>query len=196
MCITAGLPGCASWQGTWGSKRASKATKGPMVTAATVDASALRSAGRCGLSPLVSRARCLRAAVQATTLQFVRSGLAPSTLRLPLSCTVVVASDECPCSSASGPCPCGGAGGASCGKRCAPPRFRCVSDSFCRRCSGAAPGRKKSWCRNQWPCGVDGLRSASHCPTMPPAWFASTRRCSPRRASWLDVPAGGIWACR
>ena len=56
----------------------------PMVTAATVDASAVWSAGRYGLSSVVCRARCLQAAVQATTLQFVRSRSAPSVLLLPL----------------------------------------------------------------------------------------------------------------
>ena len=48
------------------------------MTAATAAASAVRSAGLYCLSPVVSRARCLQAAVQATTQQFVQSGSAPS----------------------------------------------------------------------------------------------------------------------
>ena len=57
MCVAPGWRGCASRQGTWGSKRTGRAATGPMVTAATVDASAVRSAGRYGLSPVGSRAR-------------------------------------------------------------------------------------------------------------------------------------------
>ena len=98
-----------------------------MVTAATVDASAVRSAGRYCLSPMVSPVRCLQAAVQATDPQFVRSGSAPSALLLPLCCTVVVVSSWCPCSSTYLPCPGGRAGGAGCGKPCAPRRSGCVS---------------------------------------------------------------------
>ena len=76
-----------------------------MVTAATADASAVRSVGLYRLSPVVSRARCLQAAVQATAPQFVQSGSAPSVPLLPLSCTVVPVSSGGPCCSASGPCP-------------------------------------------------------------------------------------------
>ena len=54
------------------------------MTAATVDASAMRSAGLYCLIPAVSRAWCLQAAVQATSPQFMRSGSAPSALLLPL----------------------------------------------------------------------------------------------------------------
>ena len=46
------------------------------------------------LSPAVSPARCLQAAVQATAPQFVRSGSAPSPLLLPLCCTVVAVSSR------------------------------------------------------------------------------------------------------
>ena len=60
------------------------------MTAATVDASAMPSAHRYCLSPVVSRARCLQAAVQANTPQFVRSGSALSALLLLLCCTMVV----------------------------------------------------------------------------------------------------------
>ena len=73
-----------SRQGTWGSSCASHTATGPMVTTATVDASAVRSAGLYSLSPVVSRARCLQAAVQATAPQFVTSGWAPSASLLPL----------------------------------------------------------------------------------------------------------------
>ena len=128
-----------------------------MVTAVTVDTSAVRSAGLYCLSPVVSRARCLQAAVQATTPQFVRSGSASSALLLPLWCTVVVVSSGVSCSSAPGPCPGGRAGGARCGKSCAPRRSGCVWYGFCRRCSGAVRGRKRSWCRYQRPCAVGGV---------------------------------------
>ena len=47
------------------------------MTAATADASAVRSVGLYCRSPVVSRARCLQAAIQATALQFVQSGSAP-----------------------------------------------------------------------------------------------------------------------
>ena len=86
--------------------------------ASTVDASAVRSAGQYCLSPVVSRAKCLQAAVQATTPQLVRSGSALTSLLLPLCCTVVVVSRGGPCSSASWPCPVGRAGRASCRKAC------------------------------------------------------------------------------
>ena len=66
--------GRVSRQGTWGSRCASHAATRPMVTVATLDASAVRSAGRYCVSPVVSRLGCLQAAVQATTLQFVPSG--------------------------------------------------------------------------------------------------------------------------
>ena len=109
--------------------------------------------------------------------------------------TVVVVSSGGPCCSASGPSPGGRAGGAGCGKLCAPRRSGCVWYGFCRRCSGAARGRKSSWCGYQWPCAVDGLQSISHCSTTPPGCAASTRRCKPRRPWRLDVPAGGMWVC-
>ena len=100
-----------------------------------------------------------------------------------------------PCCSASGPCPCGRAGGAGCGKLCAPRRSGCVWYGFCRRCSGAVRGRKRSWCRYQWPCAVDGLWSVSHCSATPPGCAASTRRCNPRRPRRFDVPPGRMWLC-
>ena len=123
---------------TWRSRLIGDAANGPMVTAATVDASAVLSAGQYCLSPVVSRARCLQAAVQATTPQFIWSDSAPSALLLPLSCTVVVVSSRGPSGSASWPCPGGRAGGAGCGKPCAPKRSGCVFYGFCWRCSGAA----------------------------------------------------------
>ena len=82
--VAAGWRGRVSRQGTWGFSYAGHAATGPMVTAATVDASAVRSVGLYCLSPVVSRARCPQAAVQATAPQFVRSGTAPSALLLPL----------------------------------------------------------------------------------------------------------------
>ena len=91
-CVAAGWRGCVSRQGTWGSSCAGHATKRPMVMAATADASAVRSAGLYCLSPVVSRARCLQAAVQATAPQVVQSGSAPSAPSLPLCCTVVAVS--------------------------------------------------------------------------------------------------------
>ena len=97
-----------------------------MVTAATVDASAVRSAGLYCLSPVVSRARCLQAAVQATAPQFVRSGLALSTLLLLLCCTVVGVWSGASCCSALGLCPGGRAGRAGCKKLCTPRRSGCV----------------------------------------------------------------------
>ena len=96
------------------------------MTAATADASAVRSAGVYCLSPVVSRAGCLQAAVQATAPQFVQSGLTPSALLLPLCCTVVDVSSRGPCCIASGPCPGERAGGAGCRKLCAPRRSGCV----------------------------------------------------------------------
>ena len=104
-CVAAGLRGCVSRQGTWGSSCAGDAATRSMVTAATADASAVRSAGLYCLSPVVSRARCLQAAVQATAPQFVQSGSAPSASLLPLCCTVVAVSSGGPCCSASGPRP-------------------------------------------------------------------------------------------
>ena len=65
----------------------------------------------------------------------------------------------------------------------------------CLRRSRAACRRKKSWCKYQWLCAADGLRRVSHCSTTPPAWAALTRRCRPRVAGLLDVPAREIWAC-
>ena len=194
-CVAASWLGCVSRQGTWGSSCAGHAATGPMVTAATADASAVRSAGLYCLSPVVSRARCLQAAVGATAPQFVMSGSAPSAPSLPLCCTVVAVSSRGPCCSASGPCPGERAGGTGCGKFCAPRRSGCVWYGFRRRCSGAARGRKRSLCRYQWPCAADGLRSVSHCSTTPPGCAASTRRCKPRRPRLLDVPAGEIWVC-
>ena len=117
-CVAAGLPGCVSRQGTWGSSCAGQAATGPMLTAATADASAVRSAGVYCLSPVVSRARCLQAAVQATAPQFVQSGSPPSAPLLPLRCTVVAVSSGGPCCSTSGPCPGERAGGTVCGKLC------------------------------------------------------------------------------
>ena len=82
VCVAARWRGCVSRQGTWGSRRTGHAPTGPMVTATTVEASAVRSAGLYCLSPVVSLVRCLQAAVR-TTPQFVQSGSAPSALLLP-----------------------------------------------------------------------------------------------------------------
>ena len=194
-CVAAGWRGCVSRQEMWGSSCAGHAATGPMVTAVTADASAVRSAGLYCLSPVVSPARCLQAAVQATAPQVVQSGSASSAPSLPLCCTVVAVSSEGPCCSTSGPCPGERAGGTGCGKISAPRRSGCVWYGFCLRCSGAARGRKRSCCRYQWPCAADGLRSVSHCSTSPPGCVASTRRCKPRRPRRSDVPAGGMWVC-
>ena len=96
-CVAAGRRGRVSRQGTWGSSCAGHAATGPMVTAATADASAVRSVGLYCQSPVVSRARCLQAAIQATAPQFVQSGSAPSAPSLPLCCTVVAVSSGGPC---------------------------------------------------------------------------------------------------
>ena len=194
-CVATCWRGCKSRQETWGSSCTGHAATGPMVTAATADASAVRSAGLYCLSPVVSRARCLQAAVQATAPQFVQSGSAPSAPLLPLCCTVVAVSSGGPCCSASGPCPGERAGGTGCGKLCAPRRSGCVWYGFCRWCPRAARGRKRSWCRYQLPCAADWLRSVSHCSTTPPRCAASTRRCKPRWPRRLDVPPGGMWVC-
>ena len=145
----------------------------------------MRSAGWCCLSPVLSRARCLQFAVQATTPQFVRSGLSTSALLLPLCCTVLVLSSGGPCSSASWPCSGERAGGTGCRKPCAPRHSGCVWYGFCRRCSAAARGRRKSWCRYQGPCAVDRLWSASHCSTTPPA-------CGPGRGAAVPGGPGGL----
>ena len=100
------------------------------------------------------------------------------------------------CSSASWPCACRRAGNGGCGKLCAPRHSGCASYGFCWRCWEAACGRKRSWCKYQWPCAVDGLRKVSHCSTRPPAWATWTRRCRPRWECRLDVPVGRIRACR
>ena len=76
-----------------------------MVTAATADASAVRSVGLYCLSPVVFRASCLQAAVQATAPQFVLSSSAPSAPLLPLCCTLVAVSSGGSCCSASRTCP-------------------------------------------------------------------------------------------
>ena len=83
MCVAAGWQGGVSRQGTWGSSCAGHAATSPMLTGTTVDASAVRSVGLYCLSPALSRARCLQAAVQATAPQLVQSGSAPSALLLP-----------------------------------------------------------------------------------------------------------------
>ena len=83
-------------------------------------------------------------------------------------------------------------GGAGCGKLCTPRRSGCMWYGFCRRCSGAVRGRRRSWCRYQLPCAVDRLWSVNHCSTSPPGCAASTRRCNPRRPRRFDVPAGGL----
>ena len=172
-CVAAGWQGCVLRQGTWGSSCAGHAATVPMVTAATADASAVRSAGLYCLSPVVSGARCLHATVQATPPQFVQLGSAPSAPSLPLCCTVVAVSIRGPCCSASGPCPGERAGGTGCGKLCAPRPSGCVWYGFCRRCSGAARGRKRSWCRYQCP-----RRGAAN-PDSPGGW---------KKAKWV-VPA-------
>ena len=195
-CVAAGWRGCVSRQGAWGSSCAGHAATGPMVTAATADASAVQSAGLCCLSPVVSRARCLQAAVQPGAPQFVQSGSAPSVPSLPLCCTMVAMSSGGGCCSASGPCPGERAGGTGCGKLCAPRRSGWWWYGFCRRCSGATRGRRRSCCSYQLPCAADRLRSVSHCSTTPPGCKALTRRCKPRRPRRLDVPAGGMWVCR
>ena len=87
-CVAVVWRRCVSQQGTRGSSCASHAATRPMVKTATADASAVRSAGLYCLSPVVSRARCLQAAVQATAPQFVQSRSAPSAPLLPLCCTV------------------------------------------------------------------------------------------------------------
>ena len=51
VCVAAAWRGRVSLQGTWGSSCAGHAATGPMVTAATVDASAVRSVGLYILSP-------------------------------------------------------------------------------------------------------------------------------------------------
>ena len=144
VCVEAGWRGRVSRQGTWGSSPAGHAATGPMVTAATVDASAMRSAGLYCLSPVVSWVRCLQAAIMSTAPQFLQYRSAPSAPPPPLCCTVVIVSSGGPCCSASGPCPDGRAGGAGCWKLCAPRRSGCVWYGFCRRCSGAVQGRKRS----------------------------------------------------
>ena len=54
-CVRRGwFAGSCILAGAWGSRRAGHAATGPMVTVATVDASAVRSADRYGLSPVVS----------------------------------------------------------------------------------------------------------------------------------------------
>ena len=109
-CVEAGWRGCVSRQGTLGSSCAGHAATRPMVTAATADASAVQSAGLYCLSPVVSRARCLQAAVQATAPQFVQSGLAPSAPPLPLCCTV-----GGPAAAPPGPAPARGRAGLAAG---------------------------------------------------------------------------------
>ena len=94
MCVAAGWRRCVSRQGMWGSNCAGHAATGPMVTAATADASAVQSACLYCLSLVVSRARCLQAAVQATAPQFLQSVSAPSAPLSPLCCTVVAVSSR------------------------------------------------------------------------------------------------------
>ena len=173
-CVAAGRRGCVSRQGTWGSSCAGHAATGPMVTAATADASAVRSVGLYCRSPVVSRARCLQAAIHATGPQFVTSGPALSAPSLSLCCTVVAVSSGGPCCSASGSCPGGRAGGTGCGKSCAPRRSGRVWYGFCRRCSGAALGWKRSCCRYQWPSAVRCC--ARRVPAVSPSLFAPLAR--------------------
>ena len=186
-CVAAGWQGCVSRQGRWDSSCAGHAATGPMMTAATADASAVRSAGPYCLSPVVSRARCLQAAVQATAPQFVQSGLAPSAPLLPLCCSVVAVSSGGPCCSASGPCPGERAGGTGCKKLCAPQRSGCMWYGFCRQCSGAARGRKRSRCRYQWPCAADSGQMSSS------AWKTIQGDLKIVRVEWVRCP-GALWA--
>ena len=205
MCVAAGWWGRMSLQGTWGSRRTGQAATGPMVTAATVDASAVRSAALYCLTPAVSRARCRQAPVQATTPQFVPSGSAQSALLLPPCCIMVVVSSGGPCSSAFRTCPGGRANGAGCGKLCALRRSGCVWYGFCRRWSGAARGRKRSWCRYQWPCAVDGFWTVSQCSTTcawpqrgaaipggPGSLTCPQAECGPAGEAPVGVPAPGL----
>ena len=136
MCVTADWLGRVSRQGTSGGRRASYAVTGPMVTAATVDASVVRSAGRYCLSPVVSWVRCLQAAVQATTRQFVRSGSARSALRLPLCRTAVVVSARVPAALPHSSALAGGRAGPAAGSPA-----RLSAPDVCRTgCAGGAPG--------------------------------------------------------
>ena len=114
-CVAAGRRGCMSRQGTWGSSCAGHAATGPMVMAATADASTVRSVALYCRSPVVSRARCLQAAIQATAPQFVTCGSAPSAPSRPLCCTVVAVLSGGPCCSASGSCAAGGRAGLAAG---------------------------------------------------------------------------------
>ena len=97
VCVAAGWRCRVSRQGPWGSSCAGHATNVPMVPAATMDASTVRFVCLYCLSPVVSRERCLQAAVQATAPQFLRSGSAPSALLRPLCCTMVAVSSGGPC---------------------------------------------------------------------------------------------------
>ena len=167
VCVATGWRGRVSRQGTWGSRRTGHAATGSMVTAATVDASAVRSAGRYRLIPAVFGVRCLQAAVQSTTPQFMRSVSAASALLLPIYCTVVVASSEGPCSRASRPCPGGRAGWAGCRKPCRPgaPGAWCTGSP--RGAPGPPIGGRGVGAGTSGPARWTGFWSASHCPTTP-----------------------------
>ena len=148
---------------------------------------AMRSAGLYCLSPVVSRARCLQAAVQATAPQFVTSGSEPSAPSLPPCCTVVAVSSRGPCCSAPRLCPGERAGGTGCGKPCAPRRSGCVLYGFCGRCSGTpVVGRGVG-------VGTSGLAWRTGCgalATVPPRLPGAR----PRRGA--ANPGGpGIWTC-
>ena len=83
-CVAACRRGCVSRQGTWGSSCAGHAATGPMVTAATADASAVRSVGLycrspCGISGEVP-AGCHpghRSAVRAVRFGTIRAVASP-----------------------------------------------------------------------------------------------------------------------
>ena len=113
--VAVGWRGRVSRWGTGGSKCASHVARCPIVTAAAVDVKTVRSAGLCGLSPVVSLVRCRRAAVHAAMPQFMQYGSVPSLARCPRCCTTVCVPSGGPYINTSRSCPGGCGGGGGCG---------------------------------------------------------------------------------
>ena len=195
-CVAAGRRGRVSRQGTWGSSCAGHAATGPMVTAATADASAVRSVG-----PVLPESRGISGEVPAglPSRPPLRSSCSQvrhrSHRRLPTAVPWWRCRAGGPAVAPPGPAPAGGRAGLAVGSFARPGAPGACGTGPVGGVPGLPRGWKRSWCRYQWPSAADGLRSVSHCSTTPPGCAASTRRCNPRRPRRLDVPAGGMCAC-
>ena len=182
VCIAAGWRGHVSPQGTLGSICVGHAAMGPMVTATTVDASAVWSAGLYCLSPTVSRARCLQAAVRvvASPLLYRGGGVEQGALLQRLR---ALPRQE------------GGRGRLREALRSQALLVRVVR--VLSAVLRGRPGKEEELLQvpvalRAWTvCGV-----LTTDPPRLPGCAASSRRCNSRRPRRFDVPAGRMWVCR